>query len=120
MKTYRRRTSGLRVTVLLIALAVCSCGRTAPVEPAPTPRPHALIPLPVSAQFDAAVIFRSPATTIFVSPADEAVTRIGRFLADVIGASPDSNPTRRARRRFAACRSISLSLCRIITRRGRL
>jgi hexosaminidase len=103
----------LRVTVLLIAVTVCSCARTAPVEPAPTPRPHALIPLPVSAQFDAGRHFSvTDATIIFVSPADETVTRIGRFLAEFIGPSADSKPKVEPAGASLPAGSISLSLGR--------
>jgi hexosaminidase len=99
------------LTPLLIAIAVCSCGRTAPVEPAPESRLRLLIPLPVSAQFDAGRHFPiTSATTIFISPADEAVTRIGQFLAEVIGTSPGSNPRVEPAGASLPAGSISLSL----------
>lgn len=94
----RRSARRYSTTILAaLALALASCARVGPGEPAAGPRadlpPHAVIPLPVSLQLGAGHGFTvDSATVIFIRGADPDVERIGRFLSDLIGPTPERAP----------------------------
>jgi hexosaminidase len=89
----------LRITtVLLAALTLTACAKTAAVVsrlPAPPMRGHAVIPLPQSIDLlgDRPFVV-SAGTVIVVPPGDERVAAIGRFLSDLIGLAAAPAPAR--------------------------
>jgi hexosaminidase len=91
-----------RITaVVLAALALGSCAKTAtvvvrpPASPRPAARAHAVLPLPRSIEFPGGAPFIVTGGTAIVVPAgDDRVAAVGRFLSDLIGLAAASTPPR--------------------------
>jgi hexosaminidase len=83
----------LLVTGVVSVLALASCAR--PPRPATAPempsrRMQNLIPAPVSIESRSETFAIAPGATIFVTPGDEGVLKVARYLADLVSISPES------------------------------
>lgn len=110
-----RHTPGRRCAAALVtALALSSCAPAGGAPgAAPTPRAavHAILPVPVSVQLSPADSFTvTHATPVYVEPGSAELARIGGFLAELIGSSPDSTPPVREARGAVPPGSIHLAL----------
>jgi hexosaminidase len=88
-----RRLGALAFVVLGLAVfPSCAKARRPATAPTPGTRMHAIVPAPVSVSLTPDVFLVSPQTVIVVDPPDETMFAVGRLLADLLGAAPESNP----------------------------
>ena len=82
----------MTTVALLVGIAAASCAKTA--QPAVTPPPaylRVMVPVPVSIEpAPGGPFLLTPATPIFVSPADEGAISVARHLARLIAGSPET------------------------------
>lgn len=95
--TRLRRSPGLWVITPLCAFVLAACGRTTASIPSQPPTPgtqplaHHVLPLPASIEVMRADSFTvAGGMPIIVAPGDAEATRIGRYLAALIGTSADT------------------------------
>ena len=82
----------MTTVALLVGIAAASCAKT--TKPDVTPPPaylRVMVPVPVSIEAAPGGPFLlTPATPIFVSPADESAISVARHLARLIAGSPEA------------------------------